>query len=99
MQKVIRSYVFDGESLDKLQETLDEGYVVVMANKFGKCDDAIEYILENKNKNKEVSIDVIVKGLREFAKSLYGNDEQTEWVKTGILQAAKLIELGQIRWD
>lgn len=97
MQKVIRSYVFDGESLDKLQETLDEGYVVVMANKIGKCDDGIEYILENKNKDKEVSIDVIVKGLREFAKSLYGNDEQTEWVKTGILQVAKLIEFGQIR--
>ena len=99
MQKVIRSYVFDGESLEKLQKTLDEGYVVVMANKIGKCDDCIEYILENKNKDKEVSIDVIVKGLREFAKSLYGNDEQTEWVKTGILQAAKLIEFGQIRWD
>lgn len=97
MQKVIRSYVFDGESLDKLQETLDEGYVVVMANKVGKCDDAIEYILEKEGK--EISIDTIVKGLRKFAKSLYGNDEQTEWVKTGILQAAKLIELGQIRWD
>lgn len=97
MQKVIRSYVFDRESLDKLQETLDEGYVVVMANKVGKCDDAIEYILEKKDK--EVSIDAIVKGLRENAKSLYGNDEQIEWVKTGILQAAKLIEVGQIRWD
>lgn len=95
MQKVIRSYVFDRESLDKLQETLDEGYVVVMANKVGKCDDAIEYILEKKDK--EVSIDAIVKGLRENAKSLYGNDEQIEWVKTGILQAAKLIEVGQIR--
>lgn len=59
MQKVIRSYVFDGESLDKLQKALDEGYVVVMANKFGKCDDAIEYILEKKDK--EVSIDAVVK--------------------------------------
>lgn len=97
MQKVIRSYIFDGGSFEELQKALDEGYVVVMATKVGKCDDAIEYILENKNKNKEVSIDVIVKGLRKFAKSLYGNDEQTEWVKTGILQAAKLIELGQIR--
>ena len=95
MQKVIRSYVFDGESLEKLQKTLDEGYVVVMANNVGKCDDAIEYILEKKDK--EISIDTIVKGLRKFAKSLYGNDEQTEWVKTGILQAAKLIEFGQIR--
>lgn len=95
MQKVIRSYVFDGESLDKLQKALDEGYVVVMANKFGKCDDAIEYILEKKDK--EVSIDAVVKGLREFAKRLYVSDEQTEWVKTGILQAAKLIEVGQIR--
>lgn len=97
MQKVIRSYVFDGESLEELQKALDEGYVVVMANKVGKCDDAIEYILEKKDK--EVSIDAIVKGLRENAKSLFGNDEQTEWVKTGILQAAKLIEVGQIRWD
>ena len=95
MQKVIRSYVFDGESLDKLQKALDEGYVVVMANKVGKCDDAIEYILEKKDK--EVSIDAVVKGLREFAKRLYASDEQTEWVKTGILQAAKLIEVGQIR--
>ena len=95
MQKVIRSYIFDRESLDKLQEALDEGYVVVMANKVGKCDDAIEYIIEKKSE--EVSIDVIVKGLRKFAKNLYGNDEQIEWVKTGILQAAKLIEVGQIR--
>ena len=75
MQKVIRSYIFDGESLDKLKKALDEGYVVVMANKVGKCDDAIEYILEKKSK--EVSIDVIVKGLRERAKRIYGNDEQT----------------------
>lgn len=79
MQKVIRSYIFDGKSFEELQKALDEGYVVVMANKVGKCDDAI------------------VKGLRENAKSLFGNDEQTEWVKTGILQAAKLIEVGQIR--
>ena len=91
MQKVIRSYVFDGESLDKLQETLDEGYVVVMANKVGKCDDAIEYILEKKDK--EVSIDAIVKGLRVYATT------KTDLFKAGVLQAAKLIETGEIKWD
>lgn len=89
MQKVIRSYVFDGESLDKLQETLDEGYVVVMANKVGKCDDAIEYILEKKDK--EISIDTIVKGLRVYATT------KTDSFKAGVLQAAKLIEKGEIR--
>lgn len=89
MQKVIRSYVFDGESLDKLQETLDEGYVVVMANKVGKCDDAIEYILEKKDK--EVSIDTIVKGLRVYATT------KTDLFKAGVLQAAKLIETGEIK--
>lgn len=89
MQKVIRSYVFDGESLDKLQETLDEGYVVVMANKVGKCDDAIEYILENKGK--EISIDTIVKGLRVYAST------KTDLFKAGVLQAAKLIETGEIK--
>lgn len=95
MQKVIRSYVFDGESLDKLQKALDEGYVVVMANKVGKCDDAIEYILEKKNE--EVSIDVIVKGLRENAKRVFDNDDQSKWIKAGILQAAKMIETGEVR--
>lgn len=89
MQKVIRSYIFDGKSLDKLQETLDEGYVVVMANKVGKCDDAIEYILENKGK--EISIDTIVKGLRVYATT------KTDLFKAGVLQAAKLIEKGEIR--
>lgn len=89
MQKVIRSYVFDGESLDKLQETLDEGYVVVMANKVGKCDDAIEYILEKKGK--EVSIDTIVKGLRVYATT------KTDLFKAGVLQAAKLIETGETK--
>jgi hypothetical protein len=89
MQKVIRSYVFDGESLDKLQETLDEGYVVVMANKVGKCDDAIEYILEKKGK--EISIDTIVKGLRVYATT------KTDFFKAGVLQAAKLIETGEIK--
>jgi hypothetical protein len=89
MQKVIRSYVFDGESLDKLQETLDEGYVVVMANKVGKCDDAIEYILEKKGK--EISIDTIVKGLRVYAST------KTDLFKAGVLQAAKLIETGEIK--
>lgn len=89
MQKVIRSYVFDGESLDKLQETLDEGYVVVMANKVGKCDDAIEYILEKKGK--EISIDTIVKGLRVYATT------KTDLFKAGVLQAAKLIETGEIK--
>lgn len=89
MQKVIRSYVFDGESLDKLQETLDEGYVVVMANKVGKCDDAIEYILEKKGK--EISIDTIVKGLRVYATT------KTDSFKAGVLQAAKLIETGEVR--
>ncbi len=97
MQKVIRSYIFDGKSFEELQKALDDGYVVVMANKVGKCDDAIEYILEKKDK--EVSIDAIVKGLRENARSLFGNDEQTEWVKAGILQAAKMIETGEVRWD
>ena len=95
MQKVIRSYIFDGKSFEELQEALDEGYVVVMANKVGKCDDAIEYILEKKDK--EVSVDTIVEGLRKFAENLYGKDEQTEWVKVGIKQAAKLIKVGQIR--
>lgn len=95
MQKVIRSYIFDGKSFEELQKALDDGYVVVMANKVGKCDDAIEYILEKKDK--EVSIDAIVKGLRENAKSLFGNDEQIEWVKAGILQAAKMIETGEVR--
>lgn len=95
MQKVIRSYVFDGESLDKLQKALDEGYVVVMANKVGKCDDAIEYILEKKNE--EVSIDVIVKGLRDNAKRVFDNDDQSKWIKAGILQAAKMIETGEVR--
>lgn len=95
MQKVIRSYVFDGESLDELQKALDEGYVVVMANKVGKCDDAIEYILEKKNE--EVSIDVIVKGLRENAKRIFDNDDQSKWVKAGILEAAKMIETGEVR--
>lgn len=89
MQKVIRSYVFDGESLDKLQETLDEGYVVVMANKVGKCDDAIEYILEKKGK--KISIDTIVKGLRVYATT------KTDLFKAGVLQAAKLIETGEIK--
>lgn len=89
MQKVIRSYVFDGESLEKLQKTLDEGYVVVMANKVGKCDDAIEYILEKKDK--EVSIDAIVKGLRVYATT------KTDLFKAGVLQAAKLIETGEIK--
>lgn len=89
MQKVIRSYVFDGESLDKLQETLDEGYVVVMANKVGKCDDAIEYILEKKGK--EISIDTIVKGLRVYATT------KTDLFKAGVLQAAMLIETGKIK--
>lgn len=95
MQKVIRSYVFDGESLDKLQKALDDGYVVVMANKVGKCDDAIEYILEKKDK--EISIDAIVKGLRENAKRVFDNDDQSKWVKAGILQAAKMIETGEVR--
>lgn len=95
MQKVIRSYVFDGKSLDKLQETLDEGYVVVMANKVGECDDAIEYILEKKNK--EVSIDNIVKGLRGYAIRLSDNNNEDKWFRAGILQAAYLIEVGKIR--
>lgn len=94
MQKVIRSYIFDGKSFEDLQKALDEGYVVVMANKVGKCDDAIEYIL--KNKNKEVSIDAIVKGLREFAKRISDND-QDKWFKEGMLHAAYLIEVGKIR--
>lgn len=97
MQKVIRSYIFDGKSFEELQKALDEGYVVVMANKVGKCDDAIEYILEKKDK--EVSIDVIVKGLREFAKRVFDNDDQSKWIKAGILEAAKMIETGEVRWD
>lgn len=97
MQKVIRSYIFDGKSFEELQKVLDEGYVVVMANKVGKCDDAIEYILEKKDK--EVSIDAIVKGLRENAKRVFDNDDQSKWVKAGILQAAKMIETGEVRWD
>ena len=94
MQKVIRSYIFDGESLDKLKKALDEGYVVVMANKVGKCDDAIEYILEKKDK---VSIDAIVKGLRQNAKRVFDNDDQSKWVKAGILEAARMIEMGEVR--
>lgn len=95
MQKVIRSYIFDGESLDRLKEALDEGYVVVMANKFGKCDDAIEYILEKKEK--EASVDTIVKGLRAYALRLSDNDNEKKWFRAGILQAAYLIEVGKIR--
>lgn len=95
MQKVIRSYIFDRESLDKLQKALDEGYVAVMAKKVGKCDDAIEYILEKKDK--EVSIDVIVKGLRQNAKRVFDNDDQSKWVKVGILEAARMIEMGEVR--
>lgn len=91
MQKVIRSYIFDGKSFEELQKALDEGYVVVMANKVGKCDDAIEYILEKKDK--EISIDTIVKGLRVYATT------KTDLFKAGIFQAAKLIETGEIRWD
>lgn len=94
MQKVIRSYIFDRESLDKLKKALDEGYVVVMANKVGKCDDAIEYILEKKDK---VSIDAIVKGLRQNAKRVFDNDDQSKWVKVGILEAARMIEMGEVR--
>lgn len=88
MQKVIRSYIFDGKSFEELQKALDEGYVV-MANKVGKCDDAIEYILENKDK--EISIDTIVKGLRVYATT------KTDLFKAGVLQAAKLIETGEVR--
>ena len=95
MQKVIRSYIFDRESLDKLQEALDEGYVVVMANKVGKCDDAIEYILEKKNK--EVSIETIVKSLRGYAKRISDNNDKDKLFKEGLLHAATLIEVGQIR--
>lgn len=95
MQKVIRSYIFDGRSFEELQEALDEGYVVVMANKVGKCDDAIEYILEKKNK--EVSIDTIVKGLRVYAIRLSDNDNENKWFRAGILQAAKMIEIGEVR--
>ena len=91
MQNVIRSYIFDGKSFEELQKALDEGYVVVMANKVGKCDDAIEYILENKDK--EISIDTIVKGLRVYAKT------KTDLFKAGVLQAAKMIETGEVRWD
>lgn len=94
MQKVIRSYIFDGKSFEDLQEALDEGYVVVMANKVGKCNDAIEYILEKK---KEISIDAIVKGLRRYAIRLSDNDNENKWFRAGILQAAYLIEVGKIR--
>lgn len=90
MQKVIRSYIFDGRSFEELQKALDEGYVVVIANKVGKCDDAIEYILE---KEKEVSIDSIVEGLRMYA-TRYA---KMDLFKAGIFQAAKLIETGEIR--
>ena len=95
MQKVIRSYIFDGKSFEELQKALDEGYVVVMANKVGKCNDAIEYILEKKNK--EVSMDSIVKGLRGYAIRLSDNDNKNKWFRAGILQAAYLIEVGKIR--
>lgn len=94
MQKVIRSYIFDGKSFEELQKALDEGYVVVMANKVGKCDDAIEYILEKKDK---VSIDAIVKGLREYAIRLCDNNDRDKWFRAGVLQAAYLIEVGKIR--
>lgn len=90
MQKVIRSYIFDGRSFEELQKALGEGYVVVMANKVGKCDDAIEYILE---KEKEVSIDSIVEGLRMYAAICV----KTDLLRAEILQAAKLIEKGEIR--
>ena len=95
MQKVIRSYIFDGKSFEELQKALDEGYVVVMANKVGKCNDAIEYILEKKDK--EVSIEIIVKSLREYAKRISDNNDQDKLFKEGMLHAATLIEVGQIR--
>ncbi len=95
MQKVIRSYIFDGKSFEKLEKALDEGYVVVMANKVGKCNDAIEYILEKKNK--EVSIDNIVKGLRGYVIRLSDNDNEDKWFRAGILEAAYLIEVGEVR--
>ena len=95
MQKVIRSYIFDGRSFEELQEALDEGYVVVMANKVGKCDDAIEYILEKKNK--EVSIETIAKSLRGYAKRISDNNDQDKWFKKGMLHAATLIEVGEVR--
>lgn len=94
MQKVIRSYIFDGRSFEELQEALDEGYVVV-ANKVGKCNDAIEYILEKKDK--EVSIEIIVKSLREYAKRISDNNDKDKLFKEGMLHAATLIEVGQIR--
>ena len=55
-----------------------------------QCDDAIEYILE---KEKEVSIDSIVEGLRMYAARCV----KTDLLRAGILQAAKLIEVGKIR--
>lgn len=91
MQKVIRSYIFDGKSFEELQKALDEGYVVVMANKVGICDDAIEYILEKKDK--EVSIDTIVEGLRMYAR----RQVKTDLLRAGVIQAAKLIETGEVR--
>ena len=95
MQKVIRSYIFDGKSFEELQKALDEGYVVIMANKVGKCNDAIEYILEKKNK--EVSIETIVKSLREYAKRISDNNDRDKLFKEGMLHVATLIEVGQIR--
>lgn len=73
MQKVVRTYSYEARSLEELQKVLDEGYVVVMATKITNQNNVIEYILEKKNK--EVSIDAIVKGLREHAKRIYGNDD------------------------
>lgn len=94
MQKVVRTYVDKIRSLDELQKVLDEGYVVVMATKIKDWNDAIEYILEKKNK--EVSIETIVKSLRGYAKRISGND-QDKWIKEGMLHAAMLIEVGEIR--
>lgn len=56
MQKVIRSYIFDGKSFEELQKALDEGYVVVMANKVGKCDDALNTFLKRKTKKSRLML-------------------------------------------
>ena len=61
MQKVIRSYVFDGKSLDKLQETLDEGYVVVANKRLENVMMVMNIFLKIKIKIKEVSLMLLLK--------------------------------------
>lgn len=56
MQKVIRSYIFDGKSFEELQKALDEGYVVVMANKVGNVMMLLNTFLKRKTKKSRLML-------------------------------------------